>query len=132
MIKYILIISSVLFFSCNTSGQINKNETSDCEKGFYWFEGNSEKTSKDSVAVTGYIKVVDKEIHPPAPFAAIYFNEQKAFTDKDGKVYIKLPIGEYVIRANNGGSYFLTTKKLKLNSGGATITFYLKSQLLVD
>lgn len=133
MIQWFTAIASVLIYSCNTTAQINKKPVDTCGIGFYWFEGNSEKVNKDSIAITAYIKIVDTEINPPAPFSSVYFNEKRVYADKQGKVYIKLPKGEYIIRAFRGGKYPITSEKFNFLGGhGATIIFYFKAQLIVD
>lgn len=100
-----------LFFYNTSKAQINKSCADSCGKGIYWIEGNNEKVGKDSIAITGYIKIVSGEILPAAPFSAIYFNDKKILTDGNGRVYIRLPKGEYQICAFSGGAYSLSAKK---------------------
>jgi hypothetical protein len=133
MKKYFVPVLIGLLFSCNTTNNINKKLSASCETGFYWLEGNEEKVNIDSVAITGYIKIVDTELNAPPPFSAIYFNDKRVETDKLGKIYIKLHKGDYTIRGVSGGAHSLSTKTISLNGGGGvTIIFYFKAKLLVD
>lgn len=133
MKRVVLAVAMTLVFYNTSTAQINKSCADSCGKGIYWFEGNNEKVSKDSIAITGYIKIVSGEMLPPAPFSAIYFNDRKVFADGNGKVYIRLPKGEYQICALSGGAYSLSAKKMFIPEGsGVTITFYLKAQELTD
>lgn len=132
--RQILIIFLVsLLYSCNSSAQLNKGKTGECVQGVYWLDVNSEKVDPDSVAITVYVKVIRKEIYPPDYFAAIDFNDQRVRLDKDGKVRVVLPKGEYSLRAFSGGSYPYAMDAYRfLGGGGYTVTFYLKGQIYVD
>lgn len=127
----------LIFLSCcynnYLNAQVKKKTTDTCKTGLYWLEGNSEKVHKDSVAITAYIKVIHSEITPPPAYSRIYINKKEVVVDNEGKVYVKVPKGEYVLSAKGGGFYWLTTDKIKLNGGGGVIIiFYVKGQVIAD
>ncbi|MBP6431740.1 MAG: hypothetical protein KA319_08240 [Ferruginibacter sp.] len=126
-----LIFLSICCYNISIVAQVKKKAIDTCKTGLYWFEGNSEKVHKDSVAITAYIKVVHSVISPSPAFSRILINKKEVFVNNDGMAYLKVPKGEYIISAKGGGFYWLTTDKIKLNGGGGiTITFYVKGQIL--
>jgi hypothetical protein len=131
MKKIFFLVSITCCFYNYINAQVKKKTIDTCKTGLYWLEGNSEKVHKDSVAITAYIKVIHSEITPPPAYSRIYINKKEIFVNNEGKAYLKVPKGEYIISAKGGGFYWLTTDKIKLNGGGGvTITLYVKGQIL--
>lgn len=137
MRQIVLILFTGLFFSCNTPAQLKRTKTGGCiqiakierlDWGFYWMEPIGEHANKDSVTFTAQIRIAGSAVAPPPPFSSVFFNDIRILTDKEGVVHVKLPKGEYVIKANVGGNKYLSTEKLIFSGGGGYgIYFYIRT-----